>query len=216
MKATNIQLTNLERKRDSSYARVTIHRGTALVKNITNRPTNKPLTLSANAYIEDKVHFNLTLGFSYSKPQFSLDGKLEKFNFQDINTVIQAYTPAKINSGIADEIDFSGTVSRTHSSGTMKFLYHDLVVNLELLHKARWKSSVIAFAANTAVNASNPGSTRVPPRVVRYHVDRDMHKGFINIIIKSVLTGVKETLIMSKENRKAYREAKKKIKGTKN
>ena len=212
VKATNIQLTNVERKRDSSYAKVTIYRGTAEVTNITNRPTSKPLTLRANAYIEDKVHFNLTLGFSYSKPQFTLDGKLEKFNFPDLNAVIQAYTPAKINAGTADEIAFSGTVFRTHSTGTMKFLYHDLVVDLELHHKAKWKSSVIAFAANTAVNSSNPGSTHLPPRIVQYHVERDMHKGFINMIIKSVLTGVRETLIMSKENRKAYRAAKKEMK----
>lgn len=216
VKATDVQLTNVERKRDSSYAKVTISQGKAVVKNITNRPTHYPLTLSASAYIENKVHFNLTLGFSYSKPEFSLSGNLEKFNLPDLNSLIQGYTPAKINSGTADEIVFSGTVYRTHSTGSMKFLYHDLVVDLELRNKAKWKSSVIAFAANTAVDSSNPGSNQLPPRIVNYRVDRDMHKGFINLIIKSVLTGVKETLIMSKENRKAYREAKKQLKQTRN
>jgi len=202
----------VERKKDSTYAKVTLYRGTAQVSNITNRSTKNPLTLSANAFIENKVYFNLTLGFDYSKPQFSFDGKLKKFNLPDLNPLIQAYTPGKILSGIADEIEFSGTVYHTYSAGKMKFLYHDLKVDLELHDKAKWKSAAIAFAANSIVNSSNPGNENLPPRVVQFRAERNMNKGFINIIIKSVLSGLKETMIMSKENRKAYREAKKKSK----
>jgi len=212
VKATNVQLTNVERKRDSSYAKVTLYRGTSQIKNITNRPTKHPLTVSANAYIENTVHFNLALGFSYSKPEFTFDGKLAKFNLPDLNSVMQAYTPAKIHAGTADEITFSGTVYKTYSSGTMKFLYHDLKVDLDLPKKAKWKSSVIAFAANTVLNSSNPGSANLPPRIVTFRAERNMHKGFINIVIKSVLSGLKETMIMSKVNKKAYKEAKKKMK----
>ena len=42
-----------------------------------------------------------------------------------------------------------------------------------------------------------------------------MNKGFVNVIIKSVLNGLKETMIMSKENRKAHKEAVKKSKQNK-
>jgi hypothetical protein len=52
----------------------------------------------------------------------------------------------------------------------------------------------------------------LPPRIVQFHVARDMNKGFINIILKSLLNGLKETMIMSKENRKAYKAAKKQLK----
>jgi len=212
VQANNVHLTNTERKRDSSYAKVTLHRGTAVVKNITNYETKNPLVLSASAHIENKVHFDLTLGFSYSKPEFTMKGKLEKFKLPDLNPVIQAYTPAKIHEGIADEISFSGTVFKTYSSGTMKFLFHDLSVDLDLPKKAKWKSSVVAFAANTILISSNPGSDNLPPRVVQFRAERDMNKGFINVILKSVLSGLKETMIMSKENKKTYREAKKQMK----
>ena len=77
-------------------------------------------------YIENRVHFDLQLGFSYQKPEFSLNGKLRSFNLADLNPVILAYTPAKINRGTADEISFSGMVYKTNSTGTMKFLYHGL------------------------------------------------------------------------------------------
>jgi hypothetical protein len=39
-----------------------------------------------------------------------------------------------------------------------------------------------------------------------------MNKGFINIILKSLFNGLKETMVMSKENRKENREAKKEAK----
>jgi len=74
----------------------------------------------------------------------------------------------------------------------MKFLYHDLEVDLNLPKKAKWKNSVIAFAANTALNSSNPGSAKLPPRIVQFRAERNMNKGFINIIIKSLLGGLKE------------------------
>ena len=39
-----------------------------------------------------------------------------------------------------------------------------------------------------------------------------MNKSFVNLVIKSLLTGMKETMIMSKENKKAFRAEKKEAK----
>jgi len=39
-----------------------------------------------------------------------------------------------------------------------------------------------------------------------------MNKGGFNIILKSFFAGMKETMIMSKENKKAYKQEKKKKK----
>jgi len=207
--ATNVNIVNDERKPDSTYAKVSINRGTAEVKNITNLPTKEVLSMKAGAYIENKVHFNLNLGFSYLKPEFSIDGMFEKFDITDLNKVLEAYTPAKINKGTVDKIEFSGVAKRTEATGTMKFLYHDLDIILQLEDKAKWKNSVLSFAANTVVASSNPVSADVPPKIVDYRVERDMNKSFINITLKSALTGLKETVIMSKENRKSYKEDKK-------
>ncbi len=208
VKATNVNLVNTERKPDGSYGKAHINRGIVTVTNITNHSTNKPLTLNAKAYIENKAPVNLTLKFDYLKPQFSIDGKISKFNLPDLNALLQSFTPAKINNGVSDEISFSGIIYGTYSTGTFKFLYHDLNLDLELKEKAKWKSSVLAFAANTAIHSSNPISVNQPPRIVQFKAERNMHKGFVNIMIKSVLSGLKETIIMSKENRKAYKEVK--------
>lgn len=212
VKATHVHLENTERKPDSTNAKVSITKANLEVKNMTNLSSKTGLVMSADAYINGKAHFKAGLTFSYQKPQFSFEGEVKKFDLPDLNPLIQAYTPAKINKGVSDEISFSGLAEQTKASGTMKFLYHDLEVDLELKEQAKWKSSVIAFAANSVVNSSNPVSSALPPRIVQFNVERDVTKGFVNVIIKSILNGLKETMIMSKENRKSYQETRKKSK----
>jgi hypothetical protein len=208
---TNINLVNRERNPDGSYATANINRASVDVKNITNLSSNDVLMLNANAYIENKAHFNLSLGFSYVEPRFSFDGRIEKFNLPGLNPLVEAYTPASIHKGVLDEMTFSGNVYRTGSTGTMKFLYHDLDLEIELEGKAKWKSDVLAFGANTLLPSANP-APGLPPRVVSFKAERDMHKSFVNITIKSLLAGLKETVLMSKENKKAFRQEKKEAK----
>ena len=212
VKITGVNLVNTERKPDGMLAKANINRGTVTVSNLTNQPSDRMLEMTADAFIENRARTNLRLAFSYEAPQFNFRGRIAKFHLPNLNPLIQSYTPAKILKGTADEITFSGTVYRTWSTGTMQFLYHDLEVDLELKNKAKWKSSLLAFAANTAVNEANPVSEDRPARTVSYHADRNMNKGFVNILIKSLLSGLKETMIMSKENRKAYKKEKKKFK----
>ena len=211
VKGTNINLVNRERNPDGSYATANINRASVEVKNITNLSSAELLQLNANAYIENKAHFNLGLGFSYVAPQFSFDGRIDKFDLPGLNPLVEAYTPAKIHKGMLDEMTFSGIVYRTNSTGSMKFLYHDLDIDIELEGKAKWKSDVLAFGANTLLPSANP-APGLPPRVVSFKAERDMHKSFVNITIKSLLAGLKETVIMSKENKKAFREEKKEAK----
>lgn len=202
IKASNLTLYNTERKPDSTYAKVSLTRGNATLENITNLKKDKPMVMKADAYIDNKVRFYATLNFSYLRPHFSFTGGFGKFDLTKLNHLIQGYTPASVTKGMVDEISFSGNAEKTHADGTMKFLYHDLKVDLELQHKKKWKSSVIAFAANTILPSSNPSSAGSPPRVVNFHADRDMNKAFINILLKSLINGLKETMIMSKENKK--------------
>jgi hypothetical protein len=209
VKATNVSIVNDERKPDSTYAKVNINRGTAEVKNITNTNTNRVLSVKANAYLENKARFYLNLDFSYLRPQFNFDGRFNKFNLTDLNKVIESYAPAKIKKGIIDEITFSGVAKKTDSNGTLKFLYHDLELEVELLDQAHWKNSLLSFAANNVIASSNPVSESLPPKEVRFQAERDMNKAFINLILKSVMAGLKETIFMSKENKKNYRKEKK-------
>lgn len=212
LKASNVNVYSTEKKPDGKMAKVQVNRINATVDNITNRSKNKGLTIQANAYLDNKIRFDASLAFSYVQPQVAFDARFEKFNFTDLNQMISQFTPAIIHAGVVDEIHVSGTAFRTFSTGTMKFLFHDLEIDLKLKDQAEWKNDVVAFAANTILSKDNPASADMPPRIVKFQVARDMNKGFINILLKSALTGLKETIIMSKENKKAYNKAKKKAK----
>ncbi len=210
--ATNVSLVSKERKPDGSFGVANIHRGTAELKHITNLSSGEMLMLRADAWLENKAHFNLHLQFSYLEPQFSFDARIDKFYLPDLNTLLQSFTPAKIKKGTLDEMTFSGKAYRTNATGSMKFLYHDLDIDLALKDQAKWKSTALAFAANTILPEANPVSTNMPEKIVQFSVERDMNKGFINIILKSLFAGLKETVILTKENRKAYQKEKKEAK----
>ena len=212
LKATNVNVVSKEIKPDGKHATVNISNGTIEAKNISSLPSDNLLTINATASIENKAQVSVDLFFSYLKPEFNMNGTVGKFNLTDLNPLFQAYSPLNIKKGIADKITFAGTATRTNSKGTMKFLYHDLDVDLQLKDRAKWINSIITFAANAYIDASNPSQAGIPPRTVEFKVDRDMNKGFINIIIRSFLSGLKETMISSKENRQAYKEKKKKWK----
>ncbi|MFN3996831.1 hypothetical protein [Algoriphagus sp.] len=208
LSATNVNLINEERKPDGSMARVKVNRGTLEASNITNLAPSETLILKSEAYLEDRVPFRLDLEFSYSQYQFTFSGLMKKFELAQINQIMEAYTPANFTAGIADEIKFSGVAKRTSSTGNLSFLYHDLKVNLELEDKAKWKSDILTFGANTALNTNNPASPNMPPREVKFKADRDMNRGFINLIIKSILDGMRETMFLSKENRRDFNQTK--------
>jgi hypothetical protein len=211
IKVTNVNLLNTEVKPDGGIGKANLNRATVTIENVTSMPSNKMLTIKADAYIENAAHAFLQFRFDYNKPQFSIDGQIGKFDLTSLNALTNSYAPARIKKGLVDEITFSGMVYSTRSTGTMKFLYHDLIIDMELEDKAGWKSTVLGFAANTYLNASNP-SGNLPPRVVEFEVERDPRKGFLVMVIKSVLDGVKETFVMSKENKQKYRETKQEAK----
>jgi len=90
VKATGVNLVNVEQKPDGKLAKVIVNRGVLEAKNITNLPTAKFLTLNTSAYIENKVNVNLTLAFSYLRPEFSIYGKIGKFNLPEPNKLMAA------------------------------------------------------------------------------------------------------------------------------
>ncbi|TMI63020.1 MAG: DUF748 domain-containing protein [Bacteroidetes bacterium] len=209
IKATNINLVNKERNPDGTYITTNLNRGAATVKNITNLSSSEMLMLNIDTYIENKASLNINFGFSYQQPQFTFNGSIGKFDLPGLNKLIQGYTPATVNKGTVDGITFSGTGNRTSSTGTMKFLFHDLNISMELPDKAKWKNSLLTFSANTFLPSANPAKATLPPRVVQFNAERNMNKSFINFTIKSIMAGLKETMKMSKENKKAFREEKK-------
>ncbi len=206
--ATNVSVDNDELKPDGTHAKVKVYNINADINNYTNIDSINPMILKGSGSIENKAFFNIYLAFSYQLSQFSFNGNIKKFDLTDLNPLLKQYAPVNINKGVVDEISFSGTANKTSSTGTLTFLYHNLDIDLQLKERAKWQSELLTFAANSYVNNANPVKENQPPRVVKYHATRDINKGFLNMVLKSFFAGLKETIILSKENRESYKEDK--------
>ena len=212
LKISESALEYQEKKTDGDLASVKIHRSNLTAQNISNQMPDAKLSLKLNGYLENKVQFDLALQFSYQRPEFSFSGSFKPFELKDLNPVIEAFAPTSIKNGYVDAIIFSGNGFKQKATGDMQFLYHDLGLMIDLKKFSRFKNSLITFAANNYLNSSNPVSADKAARVVKFDVERDSNKGFMNLIIKSIVSGLQETMLPSKQNRKMNRDTKKALK----
>jgi len=201
-----------EKKPDGNLASIKIKRANLSAQKISNQIPGSRLTVKIDGYIENKAPFELAMDFSYKNPEFNFKGAVKPFEMKDLNRVFEAFAPTSIKNGSVDAINFSGSASKREATGDMEFLYHDLEFKVDVKQNSKLKNSLITFAANNYLNSSNPASAVKAARVVKTDVERDCNKGFMNLVVKSVVSGLKETMLPSKENRKMNRETKKELK----
>jgi hypothetical protein len=207
------EITFKVKQKNGQMSHVTINQLSGDLTNVQNESKAQKLRLDASGMLEEKLPFSVTLVFNYDKNRFTYQGVVNRSNIKSISKMVHSFAPIEIDNGIIDKLKFSGVATRAQSRGRMTFLYHDLEIRFQ--GKAKSKGSnignaIISLAANTYVFSNNPKSPNVPPRNVNFSLNRDMNKGFIDILVKSILKGAKETLVPSRENRKRYKQAKNK------
>ena len=80
VRVTNLNLVNREKLPNGSIGKADIQRGTAEVSLITNISPPEMLTIKADAYMENKAHFNVILNFSYPDTKFTFNALIDKCN----------------------------------------------------------------------------------------------------------------------------------------
>ena len=213
--ANNVDITfNLEQE-DGQISHVDINKLRGELHNIQNQNSRQQLRLTAKGILENKIPFSTQLTFSYAQNRFSYSVDIYKSNLHSISKMIQSFAPVLIKSGAIKSIKVKGIANRTNSRGKMTFVYNNLNIQIEkseVEKKNKFGNQILSLAANTYLLSNNPTDPGLPPREVQFLAKRDMNKGFIHILIQSLLSGVKETLIPSRENRQRYKEMKKKTK----
>jgi len=183
--------------------------------NVQNQNSYRKLRLTAKGKLENSIPFSARLAFSYTKDWFSYHVEVSKSNLRSINKMIHSFAPVSIKNGNVEHITVKGSANRTSSRGEMTFLYTDLNIQIDQDKesiKRKIGSHIISFAANTYLLSNNPTDPSLPPRKVHFIASRNMNKGFIHILIQSILSGVKETVLPSRENRQRYKQVKKNTK----
>ena len=186
------------------------------IKNITNIDKTKPLLIFVNGHIHNVVPFNLTLRFDYNIEGFTYAGKVKSFDLTKLNELVKSYYPVIIKSGNVKSINFKGIAKNGISKGNMEFRYNKLklkiLIETDKANIQQYKNNLLSFTANTIILSNNPVSPNAPVRDVDFVFERDKNKGIGNYLLKSVFTGISETIMPSKENRKKYSDKRKNAK----
>ncbi len=213
VKASNIDIIFSAKQPNKLTSKMDIYIADAKLNNIQNINPDQSLELNVNGKVHNSVPFKINLLFDYSKDIFSFKGRILKSDLSTLRKPIRSFVPVEIKSGIINSMKFKGKISRTTSKGSMVFLYNDLNIEIQSTNKKKKKkgfqNKILSTAANTIMLSNNPVHKDAPPRKVKFEVARDMHRGFINILIKSLFKGMKESLLPSKENRQQYKKLKK-------
>jgi len=206
--ANNISITYSEKISKSKTGKIDISSLNLKIKNITNKTNENNLIIEAKGKVRNKIPFNILVNLDYNKPQFTFKGTVFKSNLRNANKTLSSFEPIELKSGTLNKLTFNGSANNNYSSGNMLFLYNN--INIKILDKnkkasTKVKNKVAALVANTVIYKNNPAKGKKTPREVKFKYIRDKNKSFINLIWKSIFSGIIETIHPSKENKKQYK-----------
>lgn len=205
----DIQVDFSVRQPDGRLSKVDVNHINGRLSNVQNLKTDEKLYLKATGKVHNTIPFNVSLEFFYGLEVYSFSGHIYKSDLTKLSSVVRSFAPVEINKGRLNSMEFNGHVSRTDSRGTMEFLYNDIGLEVksdDVQKKKGFQNLIVSMAANTLIYSNNPVGVDHPKRRVNFFKQRNMNKGFIDILVQSLLAGVKETIMPTKENRKKYKK----------
>jgi len=222
IKTTKISNLNIDfsiTQEDGRLSKISINDLNGFMKNVQNDKPNQKLQLSAKGKVEHSIPFFVKLVFTYGYDSFTYTGAVFKSKLSSISESISSFAPVEIDGGEIMDLKFRGKATSQYSSGSMKFLYRNLDLDVKTGNNKKFsffQNQFLSLAANTYIYSNNPVNASAPIRKVHYNLKRDRNKGFIHLLVQSILEGVKETIAPSSENRRKYKKEKKKRKKAKN
>jgi hypothetical protein len=162
---------------------------------------NGYLKLKGSALLMGRGKLNLLLKARIfdSRNTFTLSGTLYGLDAADLNPMMEKNAFVYATSGTLDGMSFSLTADNKHAAGHMTLRYHGL--NLAVKNKSTDDTTAImerfvSAIVNQKVINENP-DRRKPVRVGVIDYDRNPERFLFNYCFKSILTGIKSSLIAS-------------------
>ena len=159
------------------------------------------LKLNAQGRLMNKSRINISLKSRLFDPNntFSLSGSLSGMNVDILNPMLEKNAFIYARAGKIDKMNFSFTADNARASGKMILLYHGLniaVKNKRTDDTTALKERVTSIIANIIILDSNPLPTKgVREGIIDYK--RDPERFVFNYCAKSILSGIKSSLIKS-------------------
>jgi len=190
-------------KKANEPGKISFQEINAKIYNITNDPIYKTeeayFKLNAEALLMGKGKITMLLkGRIFdSQNTFSLDGTLAGMDVKELNPILEKNAFIYATSGKIDTMDFSFTANNSNAIGRMTLRYHDLYFAANSKGNedaATIKENSNSLLVNLKVLDSNPLPGEVA-RVGTIDYKRDPEKFLFNYVAKSILTGIKSSLV---------------------
>lgn len=182
--------------------RITFNDINAIFTGITNDSTliaaGRDLVFKADCNLMDegKVYATYVFPMNTDKMVFTCDGFITNMSLTALNKMVVPTVGVSIEEGHLDTLKFNFRAGETSSEGTMKFLYHDLKLQVPDIkgENKKLKDQLMVFAANTFVlKDSNPKGNN-DPRIVEMQFERNKQRFMFHYTWKTILSGIKETV----------------------
>lgn len=139
-----------------------------------------------------KIDFNLT----DKAASFNYVGHVSPFNLKVLNPLSKSLGLVTIENGNVKSLDFSISANERGSSGTVKFAYTDLKINLlkEDENGVKEKKGLLSFLANTILIKNDNPTKGEALRTSQITFTRAPQASFFNLMWKSIFIGIRETV----------------------
>jgi len=175
--------------------------------NISNDTINKRekayLKLKANTLLMGKSKLSVQLKSEIFdlRNTFSVIGTLSEMDARELNPILEKNSFISVKSGIIDAMNFNFTANNDKATGVMTLRYHDLdvaVINKRTEKTSAIKERLSSYMANIKILDSNPlPGEKVRTGIIDY--ERDPEKFLFNYSFKSILSGIKSSLVLEKK-----------------
>lgn len=151
------------------------------------------LKLDASCLFMNKGKLLAFYSFAMKTPKeiFTCTGKLGPMPLDAVNPMMEYSGHIRVKSGMVDSLSFVFNANGDHSTGRLKFLYHDL--GIQLLDKTDTESDtkhrLLTFIAEKfIIEDQNPAKGKT--RITDIHFQRDPYRMFFYYTWKSVQSGL--------------------------
>lgn len=144
-----------------------------------------------------QLHININFDLLSANAAFTFKGNIGKVDMVKINPLAASLGLLKLESGQIQKMDFEASANAAGSNGIMHMYYNNL--KIELMKEGEdgrpaKKKGFLSFIANTFIVKNENPSGKDPVRTAKIHFERPEGASFFNLLWKSVLVGMRETV----------------------
>lgn len=173
------------------------------IKNDTTMYTdNQSINAMVSGTILNQAKFSQTITFPLktTKDFFYSSGRMTSMSLTSFNPIILPSKHISIMSGQLDSVSFSFVARENLSDGEMKFMYHDL--NVEMIAENGQKNGLKQKFKTLLMNKyivenSNPGKSG-DLRISKIQTKNNPYRFFINYSMQSILSGIEPSIVGEK------------------